>query len=78
MESLSSRYETERERMRGKLTESVRLLKEMKDQKDEAEEERKRQRDEMKRVQEELKRREMEVERIKREKEIEAERLREE
>ena len=31
LESLSSRYENERERMRGKLKESVKLLKELKD-----------------------------------------------
>ena len=31
LETLSSKYENERERMRGKLTESVKLLKELKD-----------------------------------------------
>ena len=37
LESLSSRYENDRDRMRGKLTESVKLLKELKEQKDTAE-----------------------------------------
>lgn len=37
LESLSSRYECERERMRDKLKESVKLLKDLKDQKESAE-----------------------------------------
>ena len=59
LESLSSRYEKERERMRGKLTESVRLLKELKIQKDTAESEGKRHEEELERVRDELARREM-------------------
>ena len=59
LESLSSRYENERERMRGKLTESVRLLKELKEQKDTAESEGKRHEEELDRVRDELARREM-------------------
>lgn len=52
LESLSSRYENERERMRGKLTESVRLLKELKEQKDTAESEGKRHEEELEKVRE--------------------------
>lgn len=64
LESLSSRYETERQKMRGKVTESVRLCKELKEQKDEAEERRKRQEAEIERIKEELLRRDSEIERI--------------
>lgn len=69
LESLSSRYENERERMRGKLKESVKLLKELKDQKESAETVKYRQEQELARVREELARREREVERVKAEQE---------
>lgn len=55
--------------MRAKLTESVRLLKEMKQEKDSVDEDRKRQLRELQRVREELERREKEVERVRLEKE---------
>ncbi len=69
LESLSSRYESERERMRGKLGESVRLLKVVKEEKEREERERKNREKELERVKEELKRREREIERERREKE---------
>lgn len=53
--------------MRGKLTESVRLLKEMKHEKDSVDEERKKQVKELQRIKEELERRESEVERVRQE-----------
>jgi hypothetical protein len=43
LEAQSAKYEEEREKMRGKLTESVRLLKEVKREKESEEERRKRQ-----------------------------------
>ena len=59
--------------MRGKLTESVRLLKELKEQKDTAESEGKRHEEELDRVRDELARREMQAaQRAKVEKESDA------
>lgn len=60
LEQLSARYETEREKMRGKLGESVKLLREIKEQKEEAEKEKKRQEEELRKVKEEVRRREEE------------------
>ena len=67
LESFTSKNETEKEKMRGKLTESVRLLKELKSQKVMAEEQRTEYERQLHRFQRELAAKEKEVERAKEE-----------
>jgi peptidoglycan hydrolase CwlO-like protein len=65
LESLSSRYESERERMRDKLKESVKLLRDLKDQKESVEGQSSQKEKELARIRDELQRREAEIKRIK-------------
>ena len=61
LESLSSRYESERERMRDKLKESVKLLRDLKDQKESVEGQSSQKEKELARIRDELQRREAEI-----------------
>lgn len=67
LENIAGKNESEKEKMKGKLTESVRLLKELKMQKTQAEQQRAQYERELLRVQEEMHKKEADIQRAKEE-----------